>query len=308
MKRQLSLATAASLVVLALVGPLNAAASSGALTPVNMCIVSLSPTATETLFAVGAGKQVEAVDTDSNYPTTGLPKKRIDPFNPSAEAIATICTVTKAHPSPKPDVVVIAFDANSIAEKLGALGIRVIIQGAPNTLSDAYGQMTTLGTATGHPGAAAYIVKSLKALIAKDIKLITAHPHKMLTTYWELDPTLYSLTSSTFVGSMMTPLGVTNIADPVSTSADGGYPQLSSEYLIASSPRLVILADTICCHVNAKNFGQRTGFSFISAVQHHHVYGINDAVASRWGPRLGILMNDITRVVQITLADPNVWK
>ena len=307
MKKFLSLLTAIALLGVALVVrvPLVASAT---ISPAHFCIVSLSPSATETLFAIGAGRQVEAVDTDSNYPKVGLPTKRIDPFNPNAEAIASICTITNYHKSTKPDLVVISYDANSIAEKLGLLGVKVVTQGAPNVLADAYAQMIALGKLTGHATAAATIVANLKLIVARDAKSVPLHPKKVLTTYYELDPTLYSLTSHTFVGSMMASLGVTNIADPASTSLDGGYPQLNREYLISSTPKMVLLADTVCCKVTPTNFGQRVAFSTISAVRHHHVYGINDDIASRWGPRLGTLMNDLTFAVKATLADPRVWR
>ncbi len=283
------------------------AVTAGAVSSSNMCIVSMSPSATETLFALGAGHQVEAVDKDSNFPLTGLPKKRIDPFNPSAEVIATICKVTKAHPSSKPDLVVISYDANSIGEQLGTLGVHVVTQSAPATLADAYGQINTLGSLTGHSPKAASLVKGLKSTIARDVASIAAHPKKVLSTYYELDPTLYSLTSATFVGHLMRLVGVTNIADAVSSPSDGGYPQLSREYVVASSPKLVLLADTVCCSVNYRNFSLRTGFGSISAVKHHHIVGLNDDVASRWGPRLGLLMNKLTAAVKATLADKTVW-
>src|ERR1700691_5382228 len=84
---------------------------------VPQCVVSLSPTATETLFAIGAGPQVQAVDTDSDYPTTGLPTKRINALDPSVEAVLGICKSTSSHPSTKPDLVVISYDAHSIQQK-----------------------------------------------------------------------------------------------------------------------------------------------------------------------------------------------
>jgi iron complex transport system substrate-binding protein len=269
--------------------------------------VSLSPTATETLFAIGAGKQVQAVDTDSNYPK-GLPKKRISALNPSVEAVVGLCKVTKTHPSAKPDLVVISYNANSIQQKLTGLGIKVINQGAPATLKAAYAQITQLGALTGHATKAASIVRSLKSTIARDVASVPAHASQVVTAYYELDaPTYYSLTSGTFVGSLMKSLGIVNIADANSTSADAGYPQLSAEYIISANPNLIFLADTICCHVSASVVAQRTGFSSVSAVVHQHVIGLSDDVASRWGPRLGTLMNQLTAAVKSVLADNALW-
>jgi iron complex transport system substrate-binding protein len=308
MKRPISVIGALALVATTLVAGSASASSPRTVPTANMCIVSLSPTATETLFKIGAGLNVEAVDTDSNYPTTGLPSVRLDPFNPNAEQIATICKKTKAHPSSKPDLVVIAYDANSIKEQLGALGVRVVLQDAPAGLKGAYAQMTALGALTGHPLAAAHLVTQIRDVVAMDVRAIAPHPKKTLNTYYELDPTLYSLTSSTFVGQLMVMLGIKDIADAVDVPGDGGYPQLTAEYLVTQSPRLVFLADTVCCHQNATTFGSRTGFKTIRAVRFGHVYGLNDDIASRWGPRLGLLMNRITAAVKVTLADPRPWK
>jgi len=305
MMKSLRLTLALSLGLVAL--PLLSAASAGA-SSTPQCVVSLSPTATETLFAIGAGKQVQAVDTDSNYPTRGLPTKRINALNPSLEAIVGICKTTSTHPSAKPDLVIISYNANGIQQKLTALGIKVIDQGAPTKIAGAYEQINQLGALTGHVKNAAKIVASLKSTIASDVASVPKHPKKFLTTYYELYPTFYSVASNTFVGSLLKSLGVTNIADAKSTSADAGYPQLSAEYILSADPKLIFLADTICCHVTTSSVAKRTGFSKVSAVLNNKVVGLNDDIASRWGPRLGTLMNQLTAGVKSTLADAAVWK
>lgn len=305
MFKSLRLCLALSLGLVAL--PLVSAAAAGA-TSSPQCVVSLSPAATETLFAIGAGPQVQAVDTDSNYPTTGLPAKRINALNPSVEAIVGLCKTSVAHPSTKPDLVIISYNANNIQQKLTGLGIKVILQGAPTSLYGAYQEINQLGSLTGHATKAASIVTSLKATIAKDVASIPAHPTKVVTVYYELDPTYYSLASNTFVGSLLKSLGVVNIADAKSTSADAGYPQLSAEYVLSANPNLIFLADTICCHVNRAALAKRSGFSKVSAVVHHHVVGLSDDIASRWGPRLGTLMNDLTAGVKSVLDDAALWK
>ncbi len=300
---RLTVALAFGLLVLPLVGADSASAST---TP--RCIVSLSPTATETLFAIGAGKQVQAVDTDSDYPTHGLPSKRINALDPSVEAVIGICKVTKSYPTTKPDLVIISYDANDIQQKLTGLGVKVVYQDAPVTLRGAYQQLEQLGQLTGHLTQATAIVTSLQETVASDIASVPKHPGKVVSVYYELDPTHYSLASNTFVGALLKSLGVVNIADAKSTSADAGYPQLSAEYIVSANPKLIFLADTICCHMDAAAAAKRPGWSTISAVVHHHVVGLNDDIASRWGPRLDILMNDLTAGVKSVLADSAVWK
>jgi iron complex transport system substrate-binding protein len=271
-------------------------------------VVSLSPTATETLFAIGAGHQVQAVDSDSDYPTHGLPAKRINALNPSVEAVLGICRATAGSTSTKPNLVIISYDANSIKEKLTALGVKVISQDAPTSVAGALAQIRQLGALTGHVGAADRLAMSLSHTISRDVKSVAKHPGKKLTVYYELDPSFYSLTSSTFVGALMKSLGVVNIADGDATSADAGYPQLSSEYIVSANPKLIFLADTLCCHVTPAKVAQRPGFSKISAVVDGHVVNLNDDIASRWGPRLGLLMNQLTASVKKALSDSRLWK
>jgi len=272
------------------------------------CVVSLSPTATETLYAIGAGPEVQAVDTDSDYPTTGLPKKRINGLDPSVEAIIGICKTSSAHPSTKPDLVVISYDANDVKEKLTALGIKVIDQEPPSNEAGALAQIEQLGTLTGHVKNADKLAASIKSTIKADIASVPKHPGKTLTVYYELENDFYSLTSSTFVGSLLKELGVVNIADPKNTTADAGYPQLSAEYIVSANPKMIFLADTICCKQSAATVAKRPGFSKVAAVQDGEVIGLNDDIASRWGPRLSLLMNELTTSVKDALKNPRLWK
>jgi iron complex transport system substrate-binding protein len=272
------------------------------------CVVSLSPTATETLYAIGAGPEVQAVDTDSDFPTSGLPKKRIDALSPSVEAVIGICKTTSTHPSTKPDLVVISYDANEIKEKLTAVGVKVIDQEPPSNLAGAIAQIEQLGKLTGHVKNANKLAASIKTTIKADIASVPKHPGKTLTAYYELDTTYYSLTSSTFVGTLLKDLGVANIADAKNTTADPGYPQLSAEYIVSANPKLIFLADTICCKQSATTVAKRPGFSKVAAVQDHDVIGLNDDIASRWGPRLSILMNQLTAAVTGALKNPKLWK
>ena len=152
------------------------------------------------------------------------------------------------------------------------------------------------------------LASSIRRTIAADSASVPKHPGKTLTAYFELDTTYYSLTSSTIVGSLLKSLGVVNIADPQNTTADAGYPQLSGEYIISSNPKMIFLADTVCCKASASTVAKRPGFSKVAAVKDGEVIGLNDYVASRWGPRLSLLMNQLTAAVKGALKNPKLWK
>jgi iron complex transport system substrate-binding protein len=236
-------------------------------------IISLSPTATEDLFAVGAGKQMIAVDNQSDYPASA-PKTKLSGYTPNAEAIAGY----------KPDLVVVSFDADHIVEALGKLHIRVLVEPTASNLTQAYGQIGQLGNATGHLVQSAKVVKTMKKQIAAIVKSVP-RPKPALTVYHELEPDLYSATSKTFIGRVYTMLGLKDIADAADKTGSG-YPQLSDEYVVAANPKLIVLADTICCGQTVTKVDKRPGWSTISAVKDGGVVSVSDDIASRWGPRV----------------------
>jgi iron complex transport system substrate-binding protein len=244
-------------------------------------IVSLSPTATEMLFAIGAGKQVIAVDDQSNFPADA-PMTDLSGFKPNVEAIA----------AKKPDLIVMADDLAKIAEPLGKLGIAVLIMPAATTFQDSYAQLEQLGVATGHVAEGVKASSTMKAAIEAAIAKAPKSATK-LTYFHELDDTLYTVTSKTFIGQVYTAFGLENIAD--SADKDGsGYPQLSAESLVAANPDLIFLADTKCCKQTPELFGARPYGSSLKAVSRKSVVALDDDIASRWGPRLVSLVEGIS--------------
>jgi iron complex transport system substrate-binding protein len=128
-------------------------------------------------------------------------------------------------------------------------------------------------------------------------KLVADVPaHNALTYYYELDPTYYSVTSATFVGSLFTSVGLKNIADGAAP-AGNAYPQLSAEVIVKANPDLIFLADTVCCGQSVASVGRRAGWSGITAVKTGQVVALDDSVASRWGPRVVDLVRAITAAV-----------
>jgi cobalamin transport system substrate-binding protein len=234
-------------------------------------IISLSPTATESLFAVGAGKQVVAVDDQSDYPKRA-PRTKLSGYTPNVEAIASY----------QPDLVVLSNDINGVVDGLKRLGIRTLLQPAPTNLAGAYAEIRQLGNVTGHATKAAAVVKRMKSRIARIVKS-SRRPN--LRVYHELDPTYYTATSRTFIGGIYKLFGLRNIAD-AADSTGSGYPQLSAEYIIAANPRLIVLADSRCCAQTAASVARRPGWNVIAAVRRHSVIAVDDSVASRWGPRV----------------------
>ncbi|HEV3101386.1 MAG TPA: ABC transporter substrate-binding protein [Candidatus Dormibacteraeota bacterium] len=236
-------------------------------------IVSLSPTATEMLFAIAAGSQVVAVDDQSTFPSNA-PVTKLSGFQPNVEAIAAYA----------PDLVVAADDTGGIVHGLGALNVPILIEPAAKNLDDSYRQIEQLGAATGRVTDASALEKKMRSDLAAIVASLP-RPAKQLKVYHELDDTYYSATSSTFIGQVYELLGLRNIADGA-TAAAPDYPQLSAEYIVSSSPDLIVLADTKCCHQDMSTVAARPGWSSIAAVKSGQVVGVDDDIASRWGPRV----------------------
>ena len=248
-------------------------------------IVSLSPTATEMLFAIDAGEQVAAVDDQSTYPPEA-PMTDVSGFEPNVEAIAGY----------EPDLVVYATETGDLGSSLTGLGVTTLFQPAAATLDDVYDQIEELGLATGHVAEAEELVTTMREEI-DSITSAVEPPAEPLTFFHELDDTYYTVTSSTFIGQLYAMVGLENVADAADDTG-GGYPQLSAEYIVDADPDLIFLADTRCCGQSLRTVSRRPGWDRITAVRTGNVIELDDDVASRWGPRVVEYLRAIATAIE----------
>lgn len=241
-------------------------------------IVSMSPTATEMLFAVGAGSQVAAADSFSNYPPQA-PTTDLSAFTPNVEAIADY----------DPDLVIISYDPGDLVSGLQALGVEVLTYAAAPTLDDAWEQMLSLGRASGNTDQAEQAVAELRQDVDRVVSGLAA-PEGSLSYYLELDPGLWSVTTDTFIGQIFGLAGLSSIADAVPDTA-GGYPQLSQEFILDSNPDLIFLTD--CCGDTPESLAGRAGWEALDAVGNSRVVVFDSDIISRWGPRVVQLLEEV---------------
>lgn len=243
-------------------------------------IISLSPTTTEMLYAIGAGDQVIAVDDQSDYPPDA-PVTDLSGYTPNVEAILDYDV----------DLVVTNADTGDLVAGLEQAGVETLILPAAENLDDTYAQLEQLGAVTGHIGEAAELVAQMQTDIDE---ILAGMPEREtpLTYYHELDNTFYSVTDDTYIGQIYSMLGLTSI-----TSGSTAYPQLSAEYILEQNPDVIFLADGQCCGVTPEVVAERAGWNELTAVRDGQVYVLDEDIASRWGPRIVDLVREVARIV-----------
>ena len=253
--------------------PAGSATTESPTGPVPSKIISLSPTATEMLFAIGAGDQVIAVDNFSNFPAEAAAKMtELSGFEPNVEAIAGY----------EPDLVVTDGTNPALLEQFDSLGIAHWEGPAAITLDDAYVQIEQLGDTTGHVGEAAELVANMQTDIADVIATLPVLDAP-LTFYHELDSPSSARRATRSSGSC-TRTRLRNIGDEVETSA--GRTHSHAEFIISADPDLIFLACTKYATRRRKRLPLRPRWGDLKAVTTGGVVEMDDDIASRWGPRV----------------------
>lgn len=250
-------------------------------------IVSLSPSATEALYAVGAGDQVVAVDRFSNYPAN-LPVTDLSGYEPNLEAIAAL----------NPDLVITSHDSNDLVAGLTKVSVPVLLSTAPTTLDEGYDRIADIGVATGHVDEAAAVISKMRAEL--DAAIEAAPKDTRVRVYHELDENHFSASRYSFIGSAYAALGAENIADAADPKQIG-YPQLTEEAVIEADPQLIVITDRV--GYGPADVAKRPGWSGISAVRNGNIVVVDADLSDRWGPRLPQFLTAISRAM-LTVTAP----
>jgi iron complex transport system substrate-binding protein len=240
-------------------------------------VVSLAPSNTEILFAVGAGAQVVGRDMFSDYPAEAASVQDIGgsmgEYN--LEAITAL----------KPDLVLAAeINPPDLVASLEKLGIKVYYLPNPTTLEEMYTNLETVGKLTGHESDAAALVESLKARVAAvDVKIMPLSYGP--SVYYEIDATdpanPYTYGSGSFGNLLIERAGGFNIGSQLKDP----WSSISLEQLITDNPSIVLLGDAAWGETPEK-FAARPGLENMDAVKNGQVFPFDDNLVSRPGPRL----------------------
>ena len=251
-------------------------------------VVSLAPSNTEILFAIGAGSQVVGRDQLSDYPAEAAV---VTDIGSSFEALNTELIV-----SLQPDLVLAAeINTPEQVKALEDLGLTVYYLKNPTTLEEMYTNLEIVAQLTGHETEAATLIESLKARVAavdEKIAPISSRPG----VFYELDASdpakPYTAGKGTFINLLIDRAGGYNIASDID-----GYPQLSLEQVVAADPAFIILGDARY-GISPESIAQRPGWENMSAVKNGNVVPFNDDLASRPGPRLVDALEELAKLLR----------
>lgn len=230
-------------------------------------IVSLLPSVTESLCALGACARLVGVDALSNHPPEIMALPRLGKASaPAIEAIVRL----------RPDVVLMAYSPPLMA-RLAQFGIPVLALDA-HDLAGMRAQWHALDALLQQQRADA-LIAGLQAGVDRVARLTRAAPHR--SVYFEVDATPYAAGPGSFIGELLSRLGARNIVSP----ALGPFPRLSPEYIVRQNPQLIIHTP----ETPAAALAQRPGWAAIDAVRSGSICTLNAAevdLVSRPGPRL----------------------
>jgi iron complex transport system substrate-binding protein len=249
-------------------------------------IVSLSPSLTEMLFAIGAGDQIVGVTTYCNYPPEALAKEKIGGYSAKTVNMEKILAL-------QPDLVVAESSMHKdIISSLEQLGITAYAV-KPNNFDDIYTSLGQLGRIAGHPDQAAAAVAAMKSRIKAVTDKVAAIPQdKRVSVFWEVwDQPLMTAGPATFTGQIIEMAGGKNVFADVTKD----YPEISAEEIIKRNPAVIMGPDTHGDKLTTEQIGKRPGWESLAAVKSGRIYLINGDTSSRPGPRLALALEDIAR-------------
>ena len=257
-------------------------------------IVSLAPSNTEILYAIGAGEQVIGRDEFSDYPdqASSLPSVGGGFGDYNLEAIVDL----------EPDLVLAAeINTPEQVKALEDLGLTVYYLSNPTTLDEMYENLLIVAELTAHVPETEELVADLRKRVSKIESLIET-VEEQPTTFYELDATdpsaPWTAGSGTFIDTLITMAGGANIASDL----EGQYLQISIEEVLVRDPQVILLGDA-AFGITPESLADRTGWSGISAVANNNIFSFDDNLVSRPGPRLVDGLEELARLLHPELYE-----
>jgi iron complex transport system substrate-binding protein len=252
-------------------------------------IVSLAPSNTERLFAVGAWHAVVGVTTVDTYPPEVATVRKVGGFVPKSLSLETIVSL-------KPELVLAAGELQRpTIEALERLGLTVVAIEDPGSLDEVYADIMLVGELTGHEPQARRVVEAIQARIQRVRQAVATLPQeKRLTVFYEVyDEPLMTVGRATIIGQLLEMAGGINIF----ADLGGRYPQVSSEEVVQRNPGCILAHTGYPLALTPAQIGQRPGWNHMTAVKQHCIRLLNGDTVARPGPRLAEALEAITRAL-----------
>jgi len=238
-------------------------------------IVTLAPSNTEILFALGAEDRIVAVDQWSDHPPAAKMKPRISPFSPSLEQIVKL----------RPDLILAAHGSAEPVLPLDRQGVKVLVL-APRTLEDVYRNILLIGRIVEAEGRAKRLVDAMRRRVAAVLAKVRGAPRPKVFVELDASDPIRPFTAGpgSFVDLVVQLAGGVNVA----ASSRTAWPQFSLEELLRADPDMIILADELVTMnpQTPQTVARRPGWSLLRAVDRGAMYSINAELISRPGPRI----------------------
>jgi iron complex transport system substrate-binding protein len=247
-------------------------------------IVSLAPSITESLFAIGAGDQVVGRTEFCDYPEEALELPTIGGFSSSTISVESIIAL-------EPDIVVGgSVNQAEVSDAMETADINAFIF-EPNSVVEIIDSLSLLGEITGNPASAAELVASMQERISAIEDVVATIPEdERVTVFYEVwnDPYM-TTTDQTFIGELINMAGGINIF----AELEEDYPSISAEEIIEKDPQVILGPSNHSDQLTAEMIAEREGWSSLSAVAGERIYIIDGNIVSRAGPRVVDALEDI---------------
>lgn len=251
-------------------------------------IVSLAPSVTETLFAIGAGPRVVGVTTFCNYPPAADALPEVGGMTAKTISVEAIVDLT-------PDLVIAGADSQQpVVEALGQLGIPAVVL-APKSFEEVYASIEQAGYLTGNAPGAAAVVADMRARVEAVTAAVAGIPaEERPTVFYEVfDEPLMTAGPGTFIGQMIALAG----GESIFADASEDYPEVSAEAIVERDPDVILGPDSHADKLTPELVAARPGWGELGAVRAGRVHLLDGDIASRPGPRLADALEAVARAL-----------
>lgn len=241
-------------------------------------VVSLNPSATESLYGIGAGDRVAGVTSYCTWPAEAVRLPRVGGYTSESISLERLLTL-------KPDLVVTGGPVHvSIRKSLDSLGIPYYVF-EPSSVEGTLECLTDLGVLTGTAGGAARSIAGLRRELAEVAARVAAIPASArVRVFWEVyNEPLMTCGAPSFLHELVTRAGGINVFAELAQS----WAIVSPEEAVRRAPQVILAADDHAPGFTAADLARRPGWGTVPAVRNGRVYLLPADPVNRTGPRLG---------------------